>query len=165
MSTTPVTLGQYVTSKAPTKAQQAEKAYRQICNWLLDMHWASVDAHAAMQRAKRLAGRMDRMDDAYPIGTPERGEAESVHWHHTQAAKRETATVKRRAKQIAEAWPDLTPDYAHIVLVEIMPGWPDSPALEIVRFDPFLGRNPVWARLLAAATSDGDPANTNGVPF
>lgn len=161
MSTTPVLLGNYVMTKAPTKAQRSEKAYHAICNWLLDMHWHAVDAHTATRRAKRLAERMDRMNDAYPIGTPERGEAEAVHWHHTQTAKRETATVKRRAKQIAEAWPELTPEHERIVLVEIMPGWPDSPALDIVRFDPVLGRNPVWARLLAAASSD----NQEEVPF
>lgn len=165
MSTTPVTIGRSVTTKAPTKAQQAEKAYHALCQSLLDASWAAVDARAATAKATRLAERMDRMNDAYPHGTPERGEAETVHALLLREAKRHTATVRRSAKRVAELWPELTPPYQRIVLVEIMPGWPDDAIWPVVRHDPILGRDPVWARLLAAAVGDVDPANTEGCPF
>lgn len=165
MSASPVTLGRYVTTKAPSASEKAERAFHSLCQRLLDASWAAVDAAAATAKARRLADRMDRMTDAYPIGTPERAEAEAVHYHLTRTAKRETDTAKRAAKRVAGLWGELTPDYERIVLVEIMPGWPDDPIWELIRLDPFLGRDPVWARLLAAAMGDADPANREECPF
>jgi hypothetical protein len=165
MSTTPVRIGSYVTTKAPTAAEKADRAFHACCQSLLDASWAAVDARAATAKATRLAERMDRLGDAYPHGTPERGEAETVHALLIREAKRHTATVRRAAKRVAELWSALTPDYERIVLVEIMPGWPDDPVWAVIRLDPILGRDPVWARLLAAATGGADPANDEPCPF
>lgn len=161
----PVTIGQYVTAKAPTKAQQAEKAYHAVCAALLDLHWHIDDAKPTAAKIARIVERMDRMDDVYPLGTPERDEAEVVVATLKRSVKRHKDAARKAARRVTEKWPELTPAYERILLVEILPGWSDDPALDVVRLDPILGRDPVWARLLAAASGDGDPANDQPCPF
>lgn len=143
-----VTLGSYVTTKAPTAAEKAFKAYHAVSNDLLDMHWASVEAEAAIAKAKRLAERMDKMNEQYPVGTPERGEAEAIHWSLMQTAKRQQKVVKNRARFIAKTWPELGKYKDEIV--QGVTSWSDSPMWEIVRTDPVLGRDKVWAHLIWA---------------
>lgn len=161
----PVRIGQYVTAKTPTADEQTRRAFDAVCNALLDMHWQIDDAKPAAATIARIVERMDRMTGVYPLGTPERDEAEIVVATLARGVKRHRDAARTAARRVSEQWAGLTPDWQRIVLVEIMPGWLDAPALDVVRLDPILGRDPVWARLLAAANGDGDPVNSEECPF
>lgn len=161
---TAVLLGKRVETKAPTVADRQFAAWHAGSNLLLEMAWMSEESAAAIQRGRRLADRMDRMADQFPVGTPERGEAEAVHWSLMAEAKRGRDGVRRKAKRFLETWEEMHAEHRDMIREMVSTAnWKHLPMWDVVRNDPILGRNPLWMELLNAR--DVEPANTERCPF
>ena len=147
---------------APAWQTDTEQAYVEVSNLLLAMHWAAVEANDHLERAGRIASRLD--DPAIVATDAQRGAAEARHWHHTQSAKRLiNDTVKRNGRLVARKFGAMSDERLAWAVEELARAWFDSPIWPIVRVDPVLGRDPVWSVMYRAAQLG--PINSDPCPF
>lgn len=147
---------------APAWQEDVEIAYRDVSNLLLGMHWAAVEANDHLERAKRIASKLD--DPSIEATDAQRGAAEARHWHHTQSAKRLISdTVKRNGRIVARKFGAMSEERRAWAVDELARAWFDSPIWPIVRTDPVLGRDPVWGAMYRAA--ELGPVNQEECPF
>lgn len=157
---TAFTFGQRTDTTPRVKVDRSPDAFQVCANLLLDMAWAGDEVGVEEARANRIIARIERFEETYPVGTPERGEAESMVASLRASAKRKRAQIVKIAKRFAATWPEMNESHQQLFLSSMSgKDYIDNPMWPAIRTDT-VGNDPVWAALHAARS-----VNREEVPF
>ena len=97
-----------------------ERAYGAATRALYALSYLADEIAVEVVKANRLEARIDRMADRFPVGTMERGEAESVLASMRAAVKRKRTECGSLIAAFAEAWPVMGESW-QATMIEGMP--------------------------------------------
>lgn len=145
---------------APRRVDRSPDAFQVCANLLLSMGWDGDEMAALRKRAAKIIIRIERHEATFPVGTPERGEAEALIAALNGQAMRIQAKIVKEAKRFARTWPEMDEDHKQLFL-DSMGGkdYIDNAMWSAIRADT-AGNDPVWVALQTARS-----VNREEVPF
>ena len=147
------------TDLAP-KRNVAPDAYVACANLLLDMSYLGDELGYEEKRSETIIARIERHNDEYPFGTPERNEAEVLVLNLRASAKRKRKKIGTLAERFVELWPKMDDDHRELFLSSINGcDYATNPMWAVVQGHA-VGRNPIWETVAQARA-----ANPEEVPF